>query len=118
MKVIRPWGSYTVLGEGQNFKVKLIEMAPYKRLSLQRHKLRSEHWIIVEGKARVINENHTHNLKKNDSIFISKMSLHRLENFTDIPLKIIEVQCGSYLEEDDIERFQDDHGRVSVINEK
>ncbi|MBU1122742.1 MAG: phosphomannose isomerase type II C-terminal cupin domain [Candidatus Omnitrophota bacterium] len=114
MKVERPWGCYTVLNEGAGFKVKLVEVLPYKKLSLQKHKCRSEHWVVVEGQAQVANDGQTYCLKPNESIYISKNSVHRLENNEDTVLKIIEVQCGDYLEEDDIERLEDEYQRDSV----
>ena len=114
MKVNRPWGTYTVLTEGKGFKVKLVEVLPHKRLSLQRHKLRSEHWVVVEGIAKITNGKKVHLLKSNESAYIPKEGMHRLENPGLFNLKIIEVQCGHYLEEDDIERLDDDYGRTKV----
>ncbi len=104
----RPWGSFTVLQEGPGFKIKLIEIAPRKRLSLQRHKKRAEHWVVVSGKARVITGSRTKAISSNESIYIPMGLKHRLENPLNKPLKIVEVQTGSYLGEDDIERFADD----------
>ncbi|MFH1772697.1 MAG: phosphomannose isomerase type II C-terminal cupin domain [Candidatus Omnitrophota bacterium] len=111
MKINRPWGSYTVLSEGAGFKVKLVEVMPHKKLSLQKHNKRSEHWVVVEGRAKVTHEKNEHYLGENESIYIPIEGIHRLENLDDIILKIVEVQCGSYLEEDDIERIDDDFGR-------
>ncbi len=111
MKTTRPWGSYTVLNEGKGFKVKLIEILPHKRLSLQKHTHRSEHWVVVEGEATITNCNKVYRLKNNESTFIPEGQIHRLENDHQIPLKIIEVQSGYYLEEDDIERLEDDYER-------
>lgn len=110
-EVRRPWGNYVVLNVAHGFKVKLVQVLPYKRLSLQRHKFRSEHWVVVEGKAKVVNGKKTFYLEKNQSTYIPKGEIHRLENPTDKLLKIIEVQCGEYTEEDDIERLEDDFGR-------
>ncbi|PIQ89489.1 MAG: mannose-1-phosphate guanylyltransferase/mannose-6-phosphate isomerase [Candidatus Omnitrophica bacterium CG11_big_fil_rev_8_21_14_0_20_42_13] len=107
----RPWGTYTIIEKGRGYKVKIIELAPHKRLSLQRHKLRSEHWVVVEGIAKVICEGQERAVYSNESIFVSAGQTHRLENPNDKPLKIIEVQSGSYLEEDDIERLDDDFAR-------
>ncbi len=104
----RPWGSFTVLQEGYGFKIKLIEVLPGKRLSLQRHKKRSEHWVVVSGKARVTVENRSFMADINRSIYVPMGRKHRLENPTNKPVRIVEVQTGCYLEEDDIERFEDD----------
>jgi len=108
----KPWGRYTVLEQGPSFKVKLIEVAPKRALSLQRHMHRSEHWVVVEGKAKIIKGRKTYSVNANESIFIPLRYAHRLENPTNFPLKIIEVQSGKYLEEDDILRLKDDFGRV------
>lgn len=104
----RPWGSFTILQEGIGFKIKLIEIAPHKRLSLQQHKKRAEHWVVVSGVAKVVNGRKTSLVNSNQSIYIPKGKKHRLENMTKQPLRIVEVQTGNYLEEDDIERFEDD----------
>jgi len=104
----RPWGSFTVLQQGIGFKIKLIELAPKKRLSLQRHKCRAEHWVVVSGMARVTSAGRVALVRSNESIYIPKGRKHRLENPQSTPLKIVEVQTGIYLEEDDIERFEDD----------
>mgnify|MGYP001477928086 FL=1 len=111
MKTERPWGWYDVIDQGDRYKVKNIMVNPGKRLSLQRHHHRTEHWIVVSGTAEVqLNENFQL-LGENESTYIPLGCLHRLSNPGKIPLKIIEVQSGAYLEEDDIERFEDDHGR-------
>jgi mannose-1-phosphate guanylyltransferase/mannose-6-phosphate isomerase len=104
----RPWGSFTVLREGTGFKIKLIEIAPKKRLSLQRHKSRAEHWIVISGKAKVTCGKKKSLVYSNQSIYIPRGRKHRLENIAIRPLRIIEVQTGSYVGEDDIERFEDD----------
>ncbi len=109
--VHRPWGSYTVLEKGDLFKIKRIVVEPGARLSMQRHRHRSEHWVVVSGTALVTVDGKALTIKANESTFIPSMALHRLENPHDTPLHIIEVQCGGYLEEDDIERFDDDYGR-------
>jgi mannose-6-phosphate isomerase-like protein (cupin superfamily) len=113
MKTDRPWGSYTILNQGKGYKIKIVEVVPHKRLSLQKHKHRSEHWVVVEGEAKVILGEKAFSLKENESTYIPKEGLHRLENPLEKPLRIIEVQCGGYVEEDDIQRFDDDHGRVA-----
>jgi mannose-1-phosphate guanylyltransferase/mannose-6-phosphate isomerase len=104
----RPWGSFTVLQEGSGFKIKIIEIAPKKRLSLQRHKSRAEHWVVVYGLAKVTSGKKISFVRSNQSIYISKGKKHRLENTTNQALRIVEVQTGSYVGEDDIERFDDD----------
>jgi mannose-6-phosphate isomerase-like protein (cupin superfamily) len=108
----RPWGTYTVLNHGAGFKVKLVRVAPHKRLSLQRHRDRSEHWVVVQGTAKVTHGRNMLYLNENESAYIPKRTLHRLENPLHTQLKIIEVQCGPSLLESDIERFDDDHGRA------
>jgi mannose-1-phosphate guanylyltransferase / mannose-6-phosphate isomerase len=107
----RPWGSFTVLQQGIGFKIKLIEITPHKRLSLQRHKSRAEHWVVVSGTAKVVSGERVFFVQSNQSIYIPKGKKHRLENTTNQPLRIVEVQTGNYLGEDDIERFEDDFKR-------
>jgi mannose-1-phosphate guanylyltransferase/mannose-6-phosphate isomerase len=107
----RPWGSYTVLEDGEGYKIKRITVLPKRRLSLQRHYHRSEHWVVVSGTARVIVGDKEILLRPGESTFIPAGVKHRLENPGLIPLEVIEVQIGQYLGEDDIERFQDDFGR-------
>lgn len=111
LKVFRPWGTYTVLEQGEGFKIKRIEVNPKQKLSLQMHKHRSEHWVVVDGIAKITNGESTFSIKKNESTFIPQNTKHRLENSTDKLLIIIEVQSGDYLEEDDIQRFGDSYGR-------
>ncbi|WP_434777249.1 mannose-1-phosphate guanylyltransferase/mannose-6-phosphate isomerase [Neisseria sp. Ec49-e6-T10] len=110
--VYRPWGSYTVLENGEHFKIKRIEVKPQAALSLQMHHHRSEHWIVVSGMAKVINGEHEQLLNTNESTFIPAGHKHRLENPGILPLVLIEVQSGEYLGEDDIVRYSDDYGRV------
>jgi mannose-1-phosphate guanylyltransferase/mannose-6-phosphate isomerase len=109
--VYRPWGSYTVLQENINFKIKRIVVDPGAKLSLQMHKYRSEHWVVVSGTATIVNNEIEYNLKENQSTYIPKKHLHRLANNTKEPLCIIEVQCGEYVGEDDIVRYDDNYGR-------
>jgi mannose-1-phosphate guanylyltransferase/mannose-6-phosphate isomerase len=109
--VKRPWGAYTVLELGDGFKVKLVEVRPRHALSLQLHKKRSEHWVVVEGKARITRGKKSFIFQANQSTYIPVNCVHRLENPAGQPLKIIEVQAGRYLEEDDIVRIKDDFGR-------
>jgi mannose-1-phosphate guanylyltransferase len=110
--VARPWGAYTVLLETPLFKIKRIEVSPGGSLSLQRHKRRSEHWVVVEGRARVTRGDETFDVARDESTFIPAGEKHRLENPGDVPLVLVEVQCGDYLGEDDIERFDDRYGRT------
>jgi mannose-6-phosphate isomerase len=113
----RPWGSYEVLEEERNYKIKRIVVNPGQRLSLQMHHHRSEHWIVVSGTARVICDGAEQIVNVNESTFIPIGKLHRLENPGMIPLVIIEVQNGEYLGEDDIVRIQDDYQRVADDDE-
>jgi mannose-1-phosphate guanylyltransferase/mannose-6-phosphate isomerase len=111
-KINRPWGSYTVLEEDQDgFKIKRIEVAPGARLSLQSHRQRSEHWVVVSGVATVTNGDEVITVKKNESTYIPIGTKHRLENLGKEPLHIVEIQVGEYLGEDDIQRFEDNYGR-------
>ena len=112
LTVHRPWGTYTVLEEDACFKLKRIEVKPGGQLSLQMHHHRSEHWIVVSGNARVLNGDKELDLESNQSTYIPAGHKHRLENKGVETLVMIEVQCGSYLGEDDIVRFQDNYGRV------
>ena len=110
--VARPWGTYTVLEEGPGFKIKRIVVKPGASLSLQMHHHRSEHWIVVSGVAEVVNGDQTIRLESNQSTYIPAGHRHRLTNVTQSELALIEVQCGPYLGEDDIVRFDDIYGRV------
>lgn len=111
--VHRPWGTYTTLEEGERFKIKRIVVKPKASLSLQMHHHRSEHWIVVNGMAHVVNDQREFMLNTNESTFISAGHKHRLENPGVIDLVLIEVQSGDYLGEDDIVRFEDNYGRVN-----
>jgi mannose-1-phosphate guanylyltransferase/mannose-6-phosphate isomerase len=110
--VERPWGSYTVLEKGQGYKIKRVVLNPGAKLSLQLHRKRSEHWVVITGTARVTKENEIYLVHISESTYIPINAKHRLENPDEILLQIIEVQNGEYLEEDDIERFSDDYGRT------
>lgn len=110
--VERPWGSYTVLEKGAGYKIKKISLNPGAKLSLQLHRKRSEHWVVLSGVARVTTEDRTYVVHANQSAYIPINTKHRLENPEKISLHIIEVQNGDYVEEDDIERFDDEYGRV------
>lgn len=109
--VARPWGTYTVLEEGNGFKIKRIEVKPGASLSLQMHHHRSEHWVVVNGTAKITNGDNEILIQANESTYIPAGQKHRLENPGIIPCVMIEVQCGSYLGEDDIVRFDDKYGR-------
>ena len=111
-KVYRPWGSYDVVSGGDGFKVKHITVNPGQRLSLQMHRHRAEHWIVVRGIARVTRGDETFSVGENQSTYIPPRVRHRLENPGTAPLELIEVQSGSYLGEDDIVRFDDVYGRA------
>jgi mannose-1-phosphate guanylyltransferase/mannose-6-phosphate isomerase len=110
--VERPWGSYTVLEKGNRHKIKRIVLHPNARLSLQKHRHRSEHWVVISGTARVTRGDEVFDVHSNESTFIPIAVKHRLENQGRIPLQIIEVQNGEYVDEDDIERFDDDYQRT------
>jgi len=110
--VYRPWGKYTTLEKSEHFVVKLITVNPGKRLSLQKHYHRSEHWVVVSGTAEVQIGDKTFLLRPNESTYIPIGEIHRLSNPGKIPLKIIEVQVGDYLSEDDIVRLEDDYERA------
>jgi mannose-1-phosphate guanylyltransferase/mannose-6-phosphate isomerase len=109
--VHRPWGSYTILEGGDHYKIKRIEVKPGAKLSHQLHYHRSEHWVVVAGTARVTNGDREYDVHPNESTYIPMSTKHRLENRGKVPLQIIEVQNGEYLEEDDIVRFDDDYNR-------
>ncbi len=108
----RPWGSYTVLEEGERYKVKRIRVEPHQKLSLQFHYHRSEHWVVVKGTALVRIGEKEHYLHENESIYVPKSTVHRLENPGKVPLEMMEVQVGEYVGEDDIVRLEDVYGRV------
>ncbi|HVF64775.1 MAG TPA: mannose-1-phosphate guanylyltransferase/mannose-6-phosphate isomerase [Casimicrobiaceae bacterium] len=110
----RPWGTYTVLQQGPGFKIKRIEVKPAATLSLQLHHRRSEHWIVVCGIADVTRGDDVFPVKANESTYIPVNTKHRLGNSQGEPLVMIEVQCGDYLGEDDIVRFDDQYGRITT----
>lgn len=110
--VVRPWGAYTVLEVGPGFKIKRIVVKPGASLSLQLHHRRSEHWVVVSGSAEVINGERSITLQANQSTYIPAEHKHRLANCGESELSVIEVQCGDYLGEDDIVRFDDVYGRA------
>jgi len=107
----RPWGTYTVLEDSPGYKIKRIEVKPGKRLSLQKHFHRNEHWIVVSGTATVTVGDTKKYIRPNESTYIKMGELHRLENEGQIPVVLIEAQVGEYTGEDDIVRFDDDYSR-------
>lgn len=111
---VRPWGSYTVLEASDNYKIKKIVVQPGKRLSLQLHNKRSEHWIVMAGKADVVIGKKQYKLSGGQSIYVPKKMPHRLSNAGRIVLEIVEVSQGTYVGEDDIVRLDDDFGRQGV----
>lgn len=113
LTVARPWGSYTILEEGPHYKIKRIVVKPGQKLSMQMHYHRSEHWVVIAGTAKITNGDQEFCLEENQSTYIPKTNRHRLENPGRIPLQIIEIQTGAYLEEDDIVRFGDIYGRAT-----
>ena len=111
-RVFRPWGSYQGIDSGDGFQAKRLIINPGASISLQRHKHRAEHWVVVRGTAEVTRDDEVFTLETNQSAFIPLGAVHRLKNPGAEPLHIVEVQSGSYLGEDDIERFEDIYGRV------
>jgi mannose-1-phosphate guanylyltransferase / mannose-6-phosphate isomerase len=110
--VHRPWGTYTVLEEGTGYKIKRIVVKPKAALSLQMHRHRSEHWVVLAGTAKVVNDVKVYTVQPNESTFIAAGHKHRIENPGDTDVVIIEVQAGEYVGEDDIIRFDDVYGRA------
>jgi mannose-1-phosphate guanylyltransferase/mannose-6-phosphate isomerase len=117
LTVYRPWGSYTGLEQGERYKIKRITVPPGKRLSLQMHHHRSEHWVVVKGTARVRVDGEEYLVTQGESTFVPAGKKHRLANAGLIPLEIIEVQLGEYVGEDDIIRFEDDFDRTGLQDE-
>ena len=110
-RVHRPWGWYQTMDLGDRFRVKRIQVTPGKKLSLQRHHHRAEHWVVVRGTAEVTRDDEVLLVRENESVYLPLGCVHRLANPGKIPVEIIEIQTGSYLEEDDIVRIEDDFGR-------
>ena len=110
-KGFRPWGNYLSVASDKCWQVKIIEVKPGASLSLQKHRYRSEHWVVVKGTALITIEDKEIILKENQSFFIPLGSKHKLANPGKENLSIIEVQCGPYLGEDDIIRYEDRYGR-------
>ena len=111
--MIRPWGWYQVLADEPDYKVKLLFVMPHKRLSLQSHEKRSEHWFVVSGKADIQKNEWTSILNKGGSVDIPAGYKHRIGNSTNDLLVICEIQTGTYFGEDDIIRYEDDFNRVA-----
>jgi mannose-1-phosphate guanylyltransferase/mannose-6-phosphate isomerase len=111
-KVYRPWGWYDSLESGSNFQVKRLHINPGEKLSLQSHKKRAEHWIVIKGVAKITCGSKIFILKENQSTYIPKKSKHRIENTHGDVLEVIEVQSGVYFGEDDIVRYHDEYGRT------
>ena len=111
--VARPWGGFQTLEEGAGYKVKRLVVQPGCRLSLQRHRYRAEHWVVITGVPRVIVGNRAWRLRARGTVSVPRGAWHRIENPGETPVIIIEVQHGSYLGEDDIIRREDDYGRVA-----
>jgi mannose-6-phosphate isomerase len=110
-KYARPWGNYRTLALSKNHQIKIITVNPSGRLSLQKHSKRSEHWVVVEGNPTITIDEIVKIHRVNDHVFIPIDTAHRIENFSDIPVVIAEIQIGSYLGEDDIIRLDDVYGR-------
>jgi mannose-1-phosphate guanylyltransferase/mannose-6-phosphate isomerase len=115
-EVFRPWGSYDSIDNGERFQVKRLSVKPGAVLSLQMHHHRAEHWIVVQGTARVTCNDKTFLLSENESTYIPIGATHRVENPGKVPLHIVEVQSGTYLGEDDIVRLEDNYGRQGTPN--
>ena len=105
----RPWGSWTVLAEGHGYRIKMIDMQPSHRMSLHYHHNRSEHWVVVAGKARIVIGEKHYDMQLMQSVLIPARTVHRIENPYSELLQIVEVQRGDQLDEDDIVRLEDDY---------
>ena len=111
-KTDRPWGSYEILCKGPGYQTKRLIVKPNSRLSLQTHKHRDEEWIVARGTARVTVGEYILEIGRGESASVPRTIKHRIENISEIdPLEIIEVQIGDYIDEEDIERIEDDYGR-------
>ncbi len=111
-KETRPWGGFENLLDENHYKVKKLWVNPHSRLSLQSHKNRDEHWVVIKGPATIWINDSIEEVQENESRFVPRNVKHRLENKNDYPITIIEVQYGTYLGEDDITRYEDDYKRV------
>jgi len=112
-KQAKPWGYFEVIGDGPNHKTKQLVVMPDQATSLQRHKYRAEHWVVVAGEVSVVLDNLEKTLDVNESIYIPKGIQHRISNYGSIPAVIVEVQVGDITDEDDIQRIEDKYGRAS-----
>lgn len=110
----RPWGGFQTIEEGRGYKVKRLLVQPGQRLSLQRHRFRAEHWVVVSGSPRVIISGRPKGLRARGAVDVPRGAWHRIENPGRVPVVLIEVQHGAYLGEDDIIRRQDDYGRAGT----
>ena len=115
--VVKPWGSFSTLEEGAGYKIKRLVVAPGHRLSLQKHRHRAEHWVVVAGTATVTTGERRLRLRRRQCTVIPRGAWHRVENRGRLPVVIIEVQHGAYLGEDDIIRKADDYGRAGESRE-
>ncbi len=113
-KQYRPWGWWQVINQGPGFKVKRIQVMPGKRLSLQQHQHRAEHWVVVQGSAQVLRGDRSFTMRPHDSVMIQQGVKHRLANVGEEVLEVIEIQTGGILAEDDIIRLEDDYGRQTL----
>jgi len=110
-RIYRPWGYVETLNLGERYQVKKLQISPGRRLSLQKHMHRSEHWVVVRGTGEVTVDGDIRILHENESVYMPIGAVHRLANPGRIPLELIEIQVGSYLGDDDIQRFEDDYNR-------
>ena len=108
----RPWGWFEILARNAQFQVKRIHVHPFASLSLQSHRYRSEHWVVVEGTARVTVDETVKSISEGQSVYVPLGAKHRLENMAEVPMVLIEVQTGTYLGEDDIIRYDDQYSRL------
>ncbi len=108
----RQWGSFEILIDNENYKVKRLVVSPNHRISLQSHKKRNEHWVVVSGNVKIINGNSKKKYSVNEHIYIPQGNKHRIENIGNNNAVIIEIQTGEYFGEDDIIRYEDDYNRV------
>ena len=111
-RTVRPWGWFETLSEVPGHKIKRIRVLPGQQISLQKHHQRAEHWVVVQGQAHILIGSRALDLGVGQHVDIAQGELHRLANLTQAPLEIVEVQFGTYLGEDDIERMSDDYGRT------
>jgi mannose-6-phosphate isomerase-like protein (cupin superfamily) len=109
---MKPWGSFCTLEEGPGYKIKRLTVEPGHRLSLQKHRRRAEHWVVVSGTATIVCDERRFELRERQCAVIPRQSWHRIENHGRRTVVIIEVQHGTYLGEDDVVRRQDDYGRI------